>query len=81
MKARITAFLISIIIFVISLISNPHMVFAAVSKDSKDESVLLSRALRMFTENTAASELYEKTVCSLSRQPFISEFEHTLSIV
>lgn len=42
---------------------------------------ICAHALRMFSENTAASDLYEKTACSLSRQPFISEYEHTVFVL
>ena len=42
---------------------------------------ICSHALRMFGENTAAADLYEKTVCSLSRQPFISEYEQALPVI
>lgn len=63
-----------------------------ISKAADHESILRSHylpdspdicahALRMFAENTAASDLYEKTVCSLSRQPFISEYEHSVLII
>lgn len=46
-----------------------------------DSPGICSHALRMFYEDTAASELYEKTVCSLSRQQFTSEYEHTVLII
>ncbi len=35
-------------------------------------------AVRMFREGIYADDIYEKTACSKCRQPFISEYEHTM---
>lgn len=38
---------------------------------------MYEHARRMFIENTAASDLYNKTACVVSRQSFLSEYEHS----
>lgn len=37
--------------------------------------------VRMFREGIAASDLYKKAVCSKCRQPFLSEYEHSVIIL
>ena len=39
------------------------------------------RSVRMFREGIRASDLYNKAVCIKSRQPFLSEYEHTMVIL
>ncbi len=49
--------------------------------DKDENSRVLSHALRMFSEDIEASELYNKAACMKYSQPFISEYEQQMIII
>ena len=49
--------------------------------DEDENSRVLSHALRMFSEDIEACELYNKAACMKYSQPFISEYEQQMIII